>query len=362
MGLAEALVHIPQSERGGEIAQRGFDYQACWALSEMLEYELNGKSYVFIFEYHDDVLILDDISAPKDLTFAQVKTNESHWTASSLSNSTSKKPISIIGKLFIHYKDFIEYSPQLLFVTNAALKLCDSNGGKSCFGAHEVKKEHQAKFKKAIIDQANLDDSCIDLSVMKFIQSSLSLDDHITHLKGKLCNFISKKYGEGSTLNVNALASLLDQECRSKSKVKSADIINFSDLIARKGFSSQDLNSVLDSLNASNKAIPTWEMAEPVFHDLGKTSLQLITLQATFLQVCIEINQGIKNPSRIYQKIAIELYDEQKIHLNLNKYVIATMDKIDACCPDYKLALTTGKKECIIIYSIIQMLLKGDDK
>ncbi|WP_368157654.1 dsDNA nuclease domain-containing protein [Aeromonas sp. R10-2] len=64
MGLAEALVDIPQSERGGEIAQRGFDYQACWALSEMLEYELNGKNYVFIFEYHDDVLILDDHSTP----------------------------------------------------------------------------------------------------------------------------------------------------------------------------------------------------------------------------------------------------------------------------------------------------------
>ncbi|WP_205745022.1 dsDNA nuclease domain-containing protein, partial [Enterobacter roggenkampii] len=42
MGLAETLVSIPQSERGGEIAQRGFDYQTCWALSQMLEYEL-GK-------------------------------------------------------------------------------------------------------------------------------------------------------------------------------------------------------------------------------------------------------------------------------------------------------------------------------
>ena len=74
MGLVEALVRIPQSERGGEIAQRGFDYQTCWALSQMLEYELNGKNYVFIFEYHDDILILDDAISPEELTFAQVKT------------------------------------------------------------------------------------------------------------------------------------------------------------------------------------------------------------------------------------------------------------------------------------------------
>lgn len=73
MGLAETLVSIPQSERGGEIAQRGFDYQTCWALSQMLEYELDEKNYVFIFEYHDDVLILDDEVSPTQLTFAQVK-------------------------------------------------------------------------------------------------------------------------------------------------------------------------------------------------------------------------------------------------------------------------------------------------
>ncbi|ATY82082.1 TPA: DUF4297 domain-containing protein [Aeromonas veronii] len=360
MGLAEALVDIPQSERGGEIAQRGFDYQACWALSEMLEYELNGKNYVFIFEYHDDVLILDDHSTPQNLTFAQVKTNENHWTASSLSNSTSKKPISIIGKLFVHYKNFIEYSPKLLFVTNASLNLCGSNGGKSSFRANEIKNEYQIKFKKAIKNQVKLDDSCIDLSVMKFIQSSLSLDDHIIHLKGKLCDFISRKYGDSSILNINALASLLDQECRKKSKVKSADIIDFSDLIARKGFSSQDFNSVLEELNAINKTIPTWEMARQVFHDLHKTSIQLILLQANFSQICIEINQDVNNPTRTYQKYAIAFYDESKINLNLEEYILTTINNIDARCPDYKLALTSGKKECIVVYSIIQKLLEGN--
>ncbi|HHG3224972.1 TPA: DUF4297 domain-containing protein, partial [Vibrio parahaemolyticus] len=333
MGLAEALISIPQSERGGEIAQRGFDYQTCWALSQMLEYELDEKNYVFIFEYHDDVLILDDEVSPTDLTFAQVKTREKHWTASILSSSTKKKPVSIIGKLFIHYKNFAEYSPKLLFVTNASFNLCEENGGKSCFGANEVKKEHQTSFKKAIKDQVELDDSSIDLSVMRFVQSSLSLDDHITHLKGKLCDFLSKKFGDSTNLSVNALASLLEQACRDKSKVKSADIIDFSDLISRKGFSSEALNGVLDSLNVSNSLKPDWNKASPLFTDLGKTSLQLIILQATFSQVCIELNQNTKNPSTVYLEYAISLYDEASVHSDLKLYVTETMHKIDALCP-----------------------------
>jgi len=362
MGLAEALVSIPQSERGGEIAQRGFDYQTCWALSQMLEYELDEKNYVFIFEYHDDVLILDDQNSPTSLSFAQVKTKETHWTASSLCSSTKRKPVSIIGKLFIHYKNFAEYSPKLLFVTNASFNLCDENGGKSCFGANEVKTAHQNNFKKAIKDQVELDDSSIDLSVMRFVQSSLSLEDHKTHLKGKLCDFLSKKFGDSTNLSIDTLTSLLEQTCREKSKVKSADIIDFSDLISRKGFSSESLNTVLDSLHVSNSLKPDWEKASPLFNDLGKTALQLIVLQAAFSQVCIDLNQNKKNPSSVYLEYAISLYDETSVHLDFKQYVTETMQKIDALCPDYALTLKLSKKECIVVYSVIQKLVEEGEE
>jgi len=101
-------------------------------------------------------------------------------------------------------------------------------------------------------------------------------------------------------------------------------------------------------------------MARQVFHDLHKTSIQLILLQANFSQICIEINQDVNNPTRTYQKYAIAFYDESKINLNLEEYILTTINNIDARCPDYKLALTSGKKECIVVYSIIQKLLEGN--
>lgn len=361
MGLAEALVSIPQSERGGEIAQRGFDYQTCWALSQMLEYELDGKNYVFIFEYHDDVLILNDAISPTDIIFAQVKTREKHWTASLLSSSTKKKPVSIIGKLFIHYKHFYNYLPKLLFITNASFNLCNENGGKSSFGADEVKDEYKTNFTKAIKKQVELDESSIDLSAMFFVQSSLSLDDHITHLKGKLCDFLSKKFGDSSTLSINVLVSLLEKECRNRSKVKSADIINFSDLVLRKGFSSQSLNCVLDSINVSNSLKPNWDKAKSLFMDLKKSSIDMIRLEASFSQVCIDLNRNTKNPSTVYLDYATSLYDEALVHTDLKLYIAETMHNIDALCIDYALTLNSGKKECIVVYSIIQKLFEGGE-
>ena len=361
MSLANTLVSVPQSERGGEIAQRGFDYQTCWALTQMLEYELDGKSYVFIFEYHDDILILNDSITPTDLTFAQVKTKEKHWTAAALSGITAKKPISIIGKLFMHQRNFGNYSPKLLFVTNASFNLCEKNGGKSSFGADEVKIEYQTRFKKALQEQIKLDECDIDLSIMRFVQSSLSLDDHITHLKGKLCDFLTKKFGNTSNFNVNALASLLEKECRDRSKQKSADILDFADLISRKGFSSDVLNSVLDSLNVNNNMKPSWDKAVSLFRDLGKSNIELIQLEATFAQTCIELSQSKNNPSIEYLKYAISLYDEAEVNLNIRSYLAKTQSKIEGLCPDYALPLKSRKKECILIYSIILKLLEGDN-
>ncbi|WP_047685560.1 MULTISPECIES: DUF4297 domain-containing protein [Xenorhabdus] len=362
MSLAEALISIPQSERGGEIAQRGFDYQTCWALSQMLEYELDGRDYVFIFEYHDDVLIIDSEDHPQDLIFAQVKTRESNWTVTRLQNTTDKKPISIIGKLFLHQKNFLSYTPKLLFVTNASFSFHPKAGGKTCFDAISIESKHQDTFKQAIKDQIELAEEYIDLSALKFIQSSLSLDDHMTHLKGKLCDFLSKKYGENTTLSANALATLLESECRQKSKFKSADITSFMDLVSRKGFSSKAFNSVIDSLNISNSLMPDWKMAESIFKNLSKSALQLIQLKAAFLQVCIDLNKNTKNPASVYLEYAINFYDQDKIDTDLKQYLDITMINIDVLCSDYTMALTPGKKECIVVYSIIQKLLEEGEK
>jgi hypothetical protein len=363
MGLAEALISIPQSERGGEIAQRGFDYQTCWALSQMLEYELDGKNYVFIFEYHDDVLILDSEDNPQDLTFAQVKTRESNWTVHNLQKNTKEKPISIIGKLFLHRKNFSNFTPKLLFVTNASFSFSEKKaGGKSCFAANSIASKDQAKFKQAVKEQVELEEEYIDLATLRFVQSSLSLEDHMTHLKGKLCDFLGKKYGGNNTLSANALATLLESECRQKSKFKSADIVSFSELVSKKGFSSKEFNSVIESLNDSNNSKPDWEMAEPVFKELNKGALKLIQLKAAFSQVSIDINKNTKTPSSVYLEYAISLYDQVRIDSDLKLYLFEAIMNIDLLCPDYALALKSGKKECIVVYSIIQQLLMEGEK
>lgn len=360
MGLANALIDIPQSERGGEIAQRGFDYQTCWALSQILEYELDGKDYVFIFEYHDDVLIVDSEDNPQSITFAQVKTREGHWTPNSLykvsPKDAAKGKISIIAKLFLLQRNFLVYKPSLLFVTNAALKFSNVSG-KASFDASSLELKEQESIQREISKQLKITDK-LDLSTMKFSQSDLSLEDHSVHLIGKICDFLERKYGVDTSLRAKALAELLTAKCREKSKIKSNDILNFADLVKRKGFSSKAFNTLIDSINDSDSLKPDWEMARAIFDDLNKESLQLIRLQAVFSRVCIELNRNKRGASSVYLAHALSLYSKTSVDLNLNSYLADTISKIDLVCPDYASVLVSMDKECIVVYSIIQKLLE----
>ena len=360
MDLAEALISVPQKERGGEIAQRGFDYQTCWALSEMLKYELMGKEYVFIFEYHDDVLILDNEDNPRKVIFAQVKTREKHWTSTDLHSITKSKPISIIGKLYQQQGNFSDYSPELLFVTNALFSFHPKLGSKCFFNASSIEGKYQKKFIEKVCSQIKT--SHIDLSILNFVQSSLSLEDHITHLKGKLCMFLDKKYGSEITFNANVLATLLESECRQKSKFSSESITSFDDLVKYKGFSSRAFNNVIDSIKTTNVLKPSWDGAKDFFKKLNRSHMQLITLEATFSQVCIALNKNVMNPFSEYLKNADLQYDKSKVEIGLGDYLFQTISSIDNLCPDYAMALTTGKKECIVIYSIIQKLIQEGEK
>lgn len=362
MGLSDALINIPQSERGGEVAQRGFDYQTCWALSEMLEYELNGKDYVFIFEYHDDVVIIDREIDPQHLIFAQVKTREKPWTAAPLYNNSEKKPISIIGKLFLNQKNFAKYNPELLFISNAAFNFHPKTGNRAYFSADSIEDRYKDKFRLAIVDQVKVKETDVDLSTLNFVHTSLSLDDHLTHLKGKLCDFLSKKYGSSTILCPNTLAILLESECRQKSKVSSESIINLADLVLKKGFSSKFFNGVIDRLNAKNSLEPTWEMARSIFYSLTSDPLQLISLEAAFSQICMDLNKNTKNPSIVYLEQANSDYDDSKINSDLNLYLTESIKNIDARCPEYAMALTLGKKRCIVVYLIIQKQIEEGEK
>jgi hypothetical protein len=358
MELAKSLINTPQTERGGEIALRGFDFQACWALSHMLEYELEGKEYVFIFEYHDDVLILDSEKDPKTATFAQVKTNEKPWTLFGLINSTKKKPISFIGKLFEHKNKFKNSEVELMFVSNAFFSFDKRNK----FKAHELSQKIQDNVSDKISKQLDIKNP-LELSKLSFLTSDLSLEGHFSHLKGKICDFFDGYFkGEDNyDINPTSFAKTLESACRERAKFRSSDIKDFDELIKKKGFTSSFVKNTINDICTSKNLLPDWDHARAIFSDIGKNTLQLLSLQTTFSRISISV-KSINSVEKLYLEKADLLLDKTEIDKSVSTYIINTIKSLDVSIPDYSLALTDAKKECIIIYSIIKDIIGGEER
>lgn len=123
MELIDALLTTPLAEKSGATTAARIRYQQHWALSEILKRYLAGENCLFIFEYHDDVVILTPASSPNRIEFFQVKTkNGANWSLTELlaqKKGVKGKSLSILGKLYSHLISFGDHTKRLHFVTNA---------------------------------------------------------------------------------------------------------------------------------------------------------------------------------------------------------------------------------------------------
>lgn len=151
----EILSKLP-SDIGGSTADNGFSFQKNWALKKLLELEDSGESYTIIFDYHDDIEVLDSDENANNIDFYQIKTSVNYWTASTLckkeTDAEGKLKKSFLGKLINHYLEF-ENTRNVYFVTNNSISgsLFDSQANSHdevlAFSRLSLKKQEEIKNK-----------------------------------------------------------------------------------------------------------------------------------------------------------------------------------------------------------------------
>ncbi|MHC2088613.1 dsDNA nuclease domain-containing protein [Methylobacterium sp. CM6244] len=84
MSLAANLIAIPARARAATGDR--YDYQTMWGLALLFEQHSGTKDYAIVFEFHDDIALLDSSTNPEKIRFYQVKTKLTYggWTLASL--------------------------------------------------------------------------------------------------------------------------------------------------------------------------------------------------------------------------------------------------------------------------------------
>lgn len=296
MNLADALVNTPQDERGGEIAIRGFEYQRCWAIDELLSKHKRNESYVFIPEYHDDILILDSATLPKKAIFAQIKTRDSHWTITPLLKAEKEGKLSFISKLYKHKFDFENFDTELSFVTNALFKFFD----KYEFSGEELEQKDKDKLLTAVHQQLT-GKKITDLSALIFRTSKLSLLDYDSHLIGKIFEYLEDT-DAADLVSAPVLKKTLVDLFEKKTRVSSREIRSFDELIEKKGISNELIDKIIEKIKTHKSSTPEWETVSLLLSSLSKSDFEKLIYKIKYDVLIINLKDTNSIERDFYRK------------------------------------------------------------
>lgn len=268
MKLIEEMLTIPEREIGGTTALDRFDYQTAWGLAKVMALHSRNANYAVAFEFHDDIVELDNFDDPKKAVFYQVKTRKSgNWTFKRIldretsKDKKSKKP-SFAGKMFDNAKRFGDAADKLVFVSNQA---CSELGDDyKDFAFVSAAKEKVEEFKAAMKEEdSSFHDGYVRL--FYFSYSDLNLGSYHRALMQDVSDFVQEQLGIEEA-NTKAFGYMLVEECRKRSK-KLADLTDFEALKRSKFVTRSDMNSWLAILRDKYARRADWASVAPYISD-----------------------------------------------------------------------------------------------
>lgn len=273
MNAFDSIVAKKPRENAGALAANRFTYQLDWGLKKLLELEESNQPYTIIFDYQDDILVLDSDEEPNYIDFYQVKTNAAAggWSKAQLTKvppvKLSKEPMqgdlfsgseddveeegkySKIAKLLIHSLDFPDNARDFFFVTNANFGGTLIKGRKFNRAqemefaqlAQEAQKDIKQKIKAEL---PSLDDGVFER--LHFIKNQMSIEDHEKTIIGFLTDFLNKHIPKAN-VSVRPVYDTLMGEIRKRNDYE-ATPNSVDDLVKNKAFTKTQFHEFLSGL------------------------------------------------------------------------------------------------------------------
>lgn len=281
--LKDILTSSKPRETSGSRSSNRFDFQKNWAICKLIDLHEKNTDYLIIFDYHEDIIVLDSETSPEIATFFQIKTKKNKcWTISQLIKKTKNKEgkildDSILDKLFYNHNSFKDSADNLIFESNQGVstKLIDKSAALDCdsFTFSQLNINDKEKIHKCLEGNTIKVSDIKGLSKFKFTKTNLSLNDHTSHSKGRLVEFLDKLF-PGKNISITpAYNSLFDEVRRRTNEEQLCN--NFDDILNKKGMGKSEFESILNLFNEQAETFNLW----------NETNYRLISEQCPQLKI-----------------------------------------------------------------------------
>jgi hypothetical protein len=255
--VKSSLLSVQQREEGGRTAYDRFDYQTAWGISRLLDLHRKGQNYAVAFEFHDDIVALDDADQPTRAAFYQIKTKgKGKWTFAEITRRPTlggNKKASFAGKMYDSFVKFGAVVEKLTFVSNQPLPEVLVVHGEESFSKADAKK--LKKFVSNLASETAAFKNPAHASLFFFCFSELNLTSYEETVLGKIAMFLEQELGPH--IPPRPFALMLNDYCRRRSKAL-ADVSSFDELKASKAITRSNMSNWLAQAKSQHERRPEW--------------------------------------------------------------------------------------------------------
>jgi len=295
MLLKDRIILVKPRERSGSTSASRFDYQKDWSICKLIECYQTKSDYVIVFDWHEDLIIMDSELNPQTVSFYQIKGKKSgNWTLAQLIKSNDdeqgKPLLSIIGKLYdCKLKHDIE-TTSLNFVSNARYNI-DLEDKTSSLGKDEICIIELSKKVKLQIAQKLKSEHALgadpiyeDITFLKVLD--LSLNDSRAHTQGKITDFFELFY-PGKKLNAPTVYKMLFDEVKRRTSYDK-EIFTYADLLSNKAICKSEFKKIIDATGIGYDYNEVWKRAEIILQSNGIKFQKSQALKQSWTQLEVE--------------------------------------------------------------------------
>lgn len=337
MNFTQQILASKPREESGSNTSRKYSFQYDLSLFILLTQHNKLDDYVYLFDFHEDLVVLDSSTNPDKIDFYQIKSKDSgNWTVNALTKSEKGK-LSILGKLYLNKINFPRNTRSLNFISNAPFSIKELKSKDDSTKKTEI---HASEFDVANLDTCikaiNIEHSptsCDEFEkITTFIVTKLSNKDSSTHCLGELTKLIHNLNPQNkinSQLAYNQIIGEVSKRTRSTTTDK--PLKNLDDLTEIKGISKSQFLDFLNKAGLYKSVEDEWNEVKSSLEDSTIGTIELLKYKKSWRDLSMKlINEVGKIPlMNLKNEIETTLLEIEKSGLINDKSNLITI--IEQC-------------------------------
>ena len=309
--LAALLGAARPRETSGSNTVNRYGFQANIGIMNAVELREDGQEFSLVFDIYDDLIVLDSLSAPSEISLYQIKSKEpGEWSIADLCRKVGKtSPRSIVSRLFAHTAVFGSTLIETGFITNAPYSISLANGENSAptrhrIEAREIHADELAVISKAVLADIDPADVPSWLPKLVLIRTTMGVHGQEMVVKGRLVEHF-EKLGVAGGLNITGVYETLHAAVVQRIGY-SQEETDQPEVFRRKSLSRSDIDELISRAAATRRTfLADWDIIHTDLAAAGIGTLEIIRCKTHAIAYRLSRETGESNAARLAKHIRV---------------------------------------------------------